>query len=124
VIVVSQDVEGVRMAALELLENSLDSEKNQRRLDAISPDDFDQMRKLVPASKLSPGYHDWAIYLFWLERHVGSIADLRADEADGLSAIQRARQQFEQDHPPCPGCGTRLGNRMLRRCCSCGRELR
>jgi hypothetical protein len=127
VIIVSQDIEGVRMAALELLEDSLESEKNRKRLDSIAPDDLDQMRKLVPTSKLSPGYQNWALYLFWIERHIGSgisFADLRADESDGLTALQSARQQFEYQHPPCPGCGVRLGNCMLRTCFSCGRELR
>jgi hypothetical protein len=127
VIIVSQDIEGVRMAALELLEGSIEREKNDKRLDAVNPDDFDQLRKLAPKSKLSPGYQDWALYLFWIERHIGSgisFADLRADEADGLGALQRARQQFEHEHPPCPACGTRLGNRMLRRCFACGKELR
>lgn len=117
-------MEGVRIAALEIFEESLNSERLQRQISRLKPDD-QQILKLLPTRKLADGYYDWACYLLWLRNKMGAgvkFAEIFADEAEGLSAISLAMQDFEREHPHCPACGQR-GYKGMRRCPHCSREL-
>jgi len=112
------------MAALEILKESLNNERLQRQLSRIEPDD-PQMLKLLPARKLADGYYDWVMYLLWLRNKMSAgveFGEVFADEAEGITAIALATQDFERDHPQCPACGER-GYRGMRRCPNCTREL-
>src|SRR5689334_8268919 len=111
---VAHDTDGVRQAALELLRASIDAKAVEARLKLTQSDDLDQLGKLVPQSKLAPGYHEWALYLLWLEAS-GLDPDF-ADEMEGLIALRRARHDFETENPQCPHCEKR-GQRGLKHLC-------
>ncbi|HET7872317.1 MAG TPA: hypothetical protein VFL42_07375 [Terriglobales bacterium] len=102
---VVQDIDGIQQAALELLSASLNQKNVEMRLRMTQSDDLEKIAKLVPSTQLSPGYHEWALYLFWLES-VQLDPDF-ADEMDGLLALRRARHHFEEENPVCSGCGKR-----------------
>ncbi len=124
-ILVSQDAEGIRMAALEVFELSLQSKSIERRIQNIRPDDLEQIVKIIPERKLSPGYYEFLMYLLWLEGQMeaGCNFALNADEADGLRAVQQARHEFDREHPACGNCGTPRASVRARRCESCMREF-
>jgi hypothetical protein len=126
-IVVAQDVEGLRQAALEIFVQTMENDALERRLGSIAPDDMAQIEKLLPSKTVAPGYYEQALYLLWLEGKMNAgiqFKDIAADEAEGLTALQRARQQFNHDHPPCPHCGTRVKFRGQKSCMQCHQELR
>lgn len=115
------------MAALDLFTQCIDEKNLTRRLENLrGEDDFAQVSKLFPKRELSPGYYEFCLYLLWLERQIaaGVNFELQADEADGLGAIQRARQEFEREHPHCPHCGEMQPRRGLKLCASCMKEMR
>jgi NADH pyrophosphatase NudC (nudix superfamily) len=123
-IVVSQDVEGIRAAALEIFEHSLSMERIERQLSRLEPDD-PQREKLLPVRKLSEGYYDWAMYLLWLRNKLAAgiaFSEITADEAEGISAIALAIQDFDRQHPFCGHCGER-GFRGMRACPNCSKEI-
>jgi hypothetical protein len=111
---------------LELCESAQPDRHSRSRAAAIfesnQPDDQieAQMSKLSPRSRVSPGYCDWALYLVWLEqmlsRGIEFQRPLTAEEADGLVAIGRARDQFQAENPPCPDCGDRVRRGTAHRC--------
>jgi hypothetical protein len=102
---ITQDIDGIQQAAFELLSASVNQKNVEARLRMTQWDDLEKIAKLVPSTQLSPGYHEWALYLFWLES-VQMDPDF-ADEMDGLLAVRRARQQFEDQNPTCHACGQR-----------------
>lgn len=108
-IVVAQDGPGIRKAALELLERSLNAKATERQLASVAADDLEQIAKIAPLGALPEGYYDWAEYLFWLRNkmNAGVRFELKADEAEGLTAIALAAQDFELKHPRCGMCGNR-----------------
>lgn len=123
----AQDVEGLRQATLEIFVQTMEDESLERRLGCIPPDDLAQIEKLLPEKTLSPSYYEQVLYLLWLEDKMSAgieFSAISADEAEGLGAIQRARQQFNREHPPCANCGKRVGFRGQKRCAGCGKELR
>jgi hypothetical protein len=114
------------MAAVQMLENSMDDVGRERRLRSIAPDDLVQAENLAPKASFSPGYQDRVLYLLWLHEkmNVGiGFSNITADEADGIAAVLRGRQQFEAEHPRCPGCGYRMKFTKMKRCPNCSREL-
>lgn len=123
-ILVAQDVEGIRAAALEIFEQSIGTERLERQLSRL-PSDDPQREKLLPASKLSEGYYDWVLYLLWLRNKLAAgieFKEIMADEAEGLTAIALALQDFEREHPRCCHCGER-GFRGMRVCPNCAKEV-
>lgn len=108
-IVVAQDGAGIRRAALEMLEHALSARAVERQLSNVDADDFLQIEKIVPRRTLPDGYYDWAAYLFFLRRKMndGIQYELKADEAEGLTAISLAVQDFEAKFPRCANCGER-----------------
>ncbi len=126
-ILVSQDVEGVRQAALELFKASL-HEKDMDRViaNASQADDLGVLERVVREERLSPGYREWAEYLIWLKGKLdaGVTLELTADEAEGITAVVSARQQFESEHPQCAKCGTRQYSKVSLRCRGCSMEFK
>jgi hypothetical protein len=111
---VPQDIDGVRAAVRELCIASIGQKANHRRIEAIlaadPADAQEQVAKLAGRSRLSPGYTDWVIYLIWLDemlRRGIQFKDLTAEEADGLAALAREREEFNNDYPVCSDCEQR-----------------
>jgi hypothetical protein len=126
VIVPAQDVEGLRQAALEMFVQTMENEELEGRLRSSAPDDLAQMEKLLPNKTLAPGYYEQVLYLLWFEDKLNAgitFSEISADEAEGMAALQRARQQFQQEHPQCPHCGTRVKYRGQKGCMKCHREF-
>ncbi|HLJ87762.1 MAG TPA: hypothetical protein VKZ53_13130 [Candidatus Angelobacter sp.] len=128
-ITVSQDHDGVRMAAVELFEQQLHSQDADRALaNASISGEIDDalLAKLCPNSNLSPGYRDFVVYMLWLKSmmHAGVQFHLTDGEAEGLRAIEAARQEFVGKHPPCRYCGAFQYSTVSMRCHKCRKELR
>ena len=124
---VAQDVEGVREAVLQLLEESF---FQQSAICALldRTDDEDAARILAkgPQRDLSPGYYKWAGYLLVIEemRDCGHrVEGLQAIELNGLIQVRRARHEFNVAHPTC-SCGNRLESRWVEGCDGCGAKFR
>jgi hypothetical protein len=126
-IIVAQDVEGIRLAALQLFEESLREKEMDRVIsNASQADDLTALERVVQEQKLSPGYRDWTLYLIWLKGKIdtGVNLEISADEAEGLTALVSARQEFEREHPQCFKCGARQYSKVSLRCRSCSVEFR
>jgi hypothetical protein len=128
-IAVSQDAEGLRMAAFELMEDSLDAaqrEANERLAEhAANPEQV--LAAAEPKRTLSPGYYLWLGYVAEaiaepLEAGIAfRDADLGADEIMTLTILAEARAKFRRMHPPCRGCGKPLRNEWDKACNDCQR---
>src|ERR1700694_6214393 len=108
VIPVSQDCEGLQMAAFDLFERSMSADGLERAItNASLSGDLQELERIMPERKYSPGYLSFLCYLLWLEKmmDVGVQFKLYADEAEGLRALKLARQEFESEHPACGSCG-------------------
>lgn len=128
-IVVSQDAEGLRIAALELMEEALDApqrEANEKLADYV--DDPEQLRGATEAKRtLSPGYYIWLGYV--AERIQQPLEagieirheDLYEDEIVTLAILSEARAKFRRMHPPCSGCGKPLRYEWDKTCDDCQR---
>lgn len=117
---VTQDMDGVRHAALELMVESLRAEDVDRVVENLIAQDADPetLAKALPRRSLPNAYYDYAAYIMWLRSMRDADVDMEilADEAEGLRAIESAWQQYERDHPPCPQCGTRQLSRNALSC--------
>jgi hypothetical protein len=126
-ILVAQDVQGIRDAALDLFERSLSAPGLERALaNAAQAGNLQELERIMPESKLSPGYLSFVSYLLWLEgmMGVGAQFKLYADEAEGLRALQMARDEFEREHPRCAACGAAQFTKFAKSCGSCGQKFR
>jgi hypothetical protein len=127
-VIVSRDTESIRQAALELMVESLKREDTERQLGALHDQDAgpEMLLKIVPARKLANGFYDYAAYLMWLRGMIEADVKLPilADEAEGLVAIRVARQEYEQAHPACPGCGARQYSTKPIHCRKCGMNFK
>lgn len=125
---VASDSEGLCLAAIQMLENSLGQTARDRRMQSIAPGDLAQAEKLAPKADFSPGYQDRVLYLLWLHNKMNIgiqfSSPISGDEADGIDAVLRGQQQFQAEHPPCSACGARLPYKAMKRCPSCTAELR
>lgn len=128
-IAVSQDGEGLRAAALELMEEALDAPQraaNERMADYAA--DPERMRSAANSRTLSPGYYLWLGYVAEsiaqpLEAGIAfRDADLLADEVTTLMILKEARAKFQRMHPPCSGCGKPLRYEWDKTCNDCQRE--
>ncbi len=113
-ILVSQDVTGLRSAMAELLERDLMQPPPE---DLVREEDQEKIEPFLH----SPGYYARLEYLLELEEMVaaGVKVDLYADEVAGLAAIRRARAEFSKEHPRCEACGEPQWSRFVQRCHSC-----
>jgi hypothetical protein len=129
-VIVTQDMNGVRQAALELMVESLGAKDVERVLSNLRAQDADEftLAKALPVRDLPDAYYDFASYILWLRsmRNSGVEVSILADEAEGLLAIEDARQEFELSHPACSQCRTRQYSSTAIRCRNsmCGMEFR
>lgn len=127
VIAVSQDCEGLQMAAFDLFERSMSADGLERAItNASLLGDLQELERIMPERKYSPGYLSFLCYLLWLGKmmDVGVQFLLFADEAEGLRAVNLARQEFEHEHPACCACGTPQATRFAKSCSACGQKFR
>jgi hypothetical protein len=126
-LIVSQDIDGVRAAALELMVESLREEDTDRVVANLLAQNAspETLAKAMPRRTLADAYYSYAHYIMWLRSmRVSEVQiDLLADEAEGLRAIETARQEFERDHPGCPRCSTRQYSRSPIKCRKCGMDF-
>jgi|SRR5882672_2991104 len=126
--VVTQDIVGIRQAALDLMEESLRAEDVQRVLDNLGLQNASDstIAKALPVRKLPAAYYDFATYLMWMRGVIDSNVNISvmADEADGLRAIQSARYEFERNHPACPRCDARQYSSTPMMCRKCGLDFK
>lgn len=127
-IVVARDYEGLKIAARELLEESLRAD-DRERLEALAeqaPNREEILARTAEATRtLADGYYTRIAYLVLLERarELGSafrLEELEATEFHGLVMLEAARAEFATDHPPCPGCGAPRATPFATRCSKCG----
>lgn len=124
---VARDGEGLRQAALELMEEAMDAPERERleRLAAMAKNSEAVLRDIPERRTLSPGYYMWITYV--VEAIVGPMesgvafreADLRVEEVLGLTALREARMRFRKEHPPCRDCGKALPNAGVKQCAEC-----
>jgi len=128
-VIVTQSMDGIRQAALELMEESLGAEDVERQLDNLCAQDADEatLEKVIPVRTMADGFYEFASYLLWVRGILDANVEMSitADDAEGLRALEAARQQFERDHPACPQCGTRQYSSTEMRCRKgrCGMEF-
>jgi hypothetical protein len=117
---VTQDIDEVRQAALELMVESLKEEDTERQLANLlaQGEAPEALAKMLPRRTLVDAYYLYAEYLMWLRatRDADVDVEILADEAEGLRAIEAARQEYEREHPACPECGNRQYSRFAVSC--------
>lgn len=117
---VTQNFDAVRQAALELMKESLKAEDIERQIENLLLHDAGEsdLAKIVPVRTMADGFYDFATYILWLRGMIDADVEISvlADEAEGLRAIEAARQEFERDHPECPQCGRRQDSSTPIRC--------
>jgi hypothetical protein len=84
----------------------------------LDEDGLAALAKLMPRRSLTDAYYVYAEYLMWLRamRDADVDVEILADEAEGLRAIEAARQEYEREHPACPECGVRQYSRFAMSC--------
>jgi hypothetical protein len=124
-IAVERDKEGIRLAALEMLNESLHVEERKRTLRAAEQSADPQQVLAAAAAKreFACGYYAWVAYLFGLETEMQAAipGTVTAADAVGLLALREARMQFESEHPPCR-CGRRKNNAWDETCGNCEQQ--
>lgn len=124
---VNRDMQGVRLAALEIFEEQLVAKNTERQMRNLPPGvASEEIAKYARPQSLSPGYGEFALYLLWMEEtmEAGIEMAVLADEADGLRAIAQARSEFRSKHPACPACGTLQLKQVVIKCRGCGKEFK
>jgi hypothetical protein len=124
-------MDGIRQAALELLEESLGADDLARQIENLSAEEdlmtyAVALAKTVPVRSVAAGFYDYAAYLFWIRSMIDADVELTilAEEAEGLRALAIAQREFERDHPACPQCGARQSSSTPIRCRGCRMEFK
>jgi hypothetical protein len=123
---VTRDMEGLRQAISELLEQGFAQARVTRSLDDSDDDGRERIFGSLPALTLSPGYYKAAEYLFWLEKcKKTGLAEgaFTLPEAEGLMALGEARAEFERNHPPCGVCSALQDSPFATSCHKCSAEF-
>lgn len=128
-IAVARDYEGLRIAALELMQEAFDDVERERTLQRAGqgPANIDALlASLAPKRTVAEGYYTRVEYLFWLDSMLGriptSFATLSITEAEGLNMLTQARAEFKRQHPACPRCGA-ANLRFAFRCRECMADI-
>jgi hypothetical protein len=126
---IEKDTEGLQVALRELFEESYLRDAIGMLIEDADIETADRAYEDLPVRTLSPGYYTRAEYLIDLGSAIDTGAQYSAammDRSDirGLQALKRAKVLFENDHPPCPGCGVRQDNRFATQCRSCSTKFR
>ena len=132
---VAQDAEGLRRAAVEKMQETLDESQHNRdgtsekRLEEGSPrvhfSPTFRLRMTESRRTLSPGYYDWLRYVAEaVDRQLQAgvaFADVHvdADELLAFNVLGEACAEFVKKHPPCRTCSTPLLNESDEICGMC-----
>lgn len=120
-----RDLDLLRRAASEFFAEGFAAPEAERLLSGTAPEHREQARRSVmPPRTVPEGCFEWIRYLVWLER-VLEIArvPLTAIEVEALLVLQRERNRFQAEHPPCPHCGMPNEAHALR-CRECMGEIK
>jgi hypothetical protein len=120
---VARDQEGLRMAALALLEEGFVRSRIKGSLQTATDENADRIFNSIPKRTLAEGYYARAQFLLGFEEYVDAglpLSTVSMIEADGLIAVKRARREFEYQHPSCGACGALQEGRFNTSCDSCG----
>jgi hypothetical protein len=121
---VMRDQEGIRLACIELLEESFIRSLVSSSYATGTAESQARMESAVPPREMSPGYYRCADYMMWLEeRCTVARLNLLAFESDGLVQFKGARSEFGFRHPSCGGCGTRQEQHFFASCRGCGMKF-
>jgi hypothetical protein len=132
VIDISRDYEGLRMAAMEFLQEEFVASALERSLsDAVDDPNIENKERLlqdVHSRTLADGYFERLRYLAWLDSTLefgasAGLSPLLNDEIEGLRVLRSARAEFFRKHPPCPSCGE-LNKAGAKSCRSCRKEFK
>jgi hypothetical protein len=126
-IAVATDLKGLRMAAAELMEDSLYADERERmeKLAETSANPEALLRACQPQRSLPLGYYLWLTFVAEaIEQPLQAgvtfrDADLGAEEITALQILREARAEFRRKHPPCGGCGKPLANEWDKTCSEC-----
>src|SRR5882724_3986395 len=125
-IAIARDYDGLKQAALEMLEEERSSEHRQRveRQAATAANGEAMLAALGTERTLADGYYMRIGYLLELESmiHAGlhfEAKEMAMSKVRGLIAIESARAEFDRLHPRCRGCGTRLDDTLDNVCGDC-----
>jgi hypothetical protein len=127
---VAQDGEGLKLAALELLEESMDAPERARmeKLAATAANAQAILDSIPNRRTLSRGSYAWVTSIMEcvvqpMESGVAfRLSDLDCEEMIAIRAIQEARAEFRRLHPPCRRCGRALPEIGLKFCVECEHE--
>ena len=123
-ITVEHDSEGIRLAALELMEESFGGEGLARveKIAELSADPEAVRAAAAPKRSFAAGYYMWVQYLVDLEMEmsfgVTMAATLAGADVAGMLAVRAAKREFEGKHPQCR-CGRRKKNAWDQSCGQC-----
>lgn len=122
---VERDTEGLHTALVGLFEEAFQQSAIEEASRAADKEQRQRMLDGIPARQLSPGYYVRAEYILDLGRAIEtgitySAEILTREDVRGLQMLERARNEFEREHPACGGCGVRQDNRFSLRCRGCG----
>lgn len=124
----SFDFDGLKIAAIELLEEGFAEKRIERfRARAQGVENMDDIvRSVMPRRSLAEGFYRRASYLGWLVRAIdaGERFSLFADELIGIVAVRAAELEYERNHPSCNQCGEPLPARDAAGCEACGARQR
>jgi hypothetical protein len=126
-IYVPEDLEGLHIAAMELLEGEFNAPERQRleQLAEVAANRETILASLPAIRTLSPGYYMWLDYIVStvepaVEAGVWAPpGEMDADEFAGLQVIREARGEFHRKHPPCKVCGKPLPDLTVSKCSAC-----
>jgi len=121
---VESDMDGLRTALREIFEESYLQDSCAPVFERGNREDIQRLEDDLPQRTLSPGYYTRATYLLGMATAIECGVTYPADtlthaEVLGLDMVRRAKNMFEGDHPPCPGCGKRLDSRHMTQCPHC-----
>ena len=128
-IAVARDYVGLRIAAMERLEEAFDDQDTERTLRraAEGQSNMDEVfEACAPRQSLAAGYYARVDYLFWLEGVMQNIrfspSEISVTEVEGIRLVAEMRDKFRREHPPCPQCGA-SNRRFALACRECRHEL-
>ena len=119
---VVRDAKGIRLAAIEVLEESFERGRIEHAMAGANEDTRGRLLASVSRPSSAAGYLRWCDHLWALEAQgkAGiSLAGITAFEAAGLVAIAEARREWEFKHPECSRCKARQSTRFGTQCEAC-----
>jgi hypothetical protein len=127
VIDVVRDTEGIRLAALQILEEGFQRGRVERTALQATEETRARLVASVARPTMAAGYLRWCDHLWGLEsqREIGlSLDGITSYEMLGLISIAQGRREFEGKHPECSACKMRQPSRFQAQCDGCGAKFR